>query len=98
MHPGDDKVLVGSQAYLTAILSGKAPRLDELLAAHPPDRHVEANVVEPLLLLRMDAHVVAPVVLGEVLPRGRKLEAGALLQFLPEALGTELLYQVTHPI
>ena len=56
----------------------------------------QPDVGEPLLLLGVHPHVVAPVAAGELLAGRDEVEAGALGQLVAEALGTELLDQVAH--
>src|SRR5215210_341479 len=97
-HAADDEVLVGGEPHALAVLLRQPRRLDEVLAAHAPYRHVQADVVEAVFLLLVDADVIAPVTLRQVLARRRELERGAILQLLAEAFGAELLHEVTKPI
>src|SRR5215210_4715036 len=97
-HAGDDEVLVGGEPHALAVPLRQPRRLHEMFAAHAPDRHVQADVVEAVLLLPVDADVVTPVTLRQVLTRGRQLERGTILQLLAEAFGAELLHEVAQPV
>ena len=76
---------------------GQAGGLDQLHALHAADRHRAADVEVAVLLLAVDAHVVAPVAAGQLLARRHQVEAGPPGQLVAEALGPELLDQVAHP-
>jgi len=95
----DEEVLVGREAHggvLGPVLLGGAGGRGELVAAHPAGDDVEADVVEPVLLLVVDAHVVALIADGQVLTTGRQVDRTAVSDGLLELLGAKLFDEVTH--
>ena len=58
-HVGDDDVLRRREADVAGpVVLGDAGQLEQLLGGDPADRHGQADVVEPGLLLRDDAEVI----------------------------------------
>src|SRR5215217_2631958 len=97
-----DQVLVRSESDPVPVLPGEPTSLLELLPAHPPNRHVQADVVKggsrtTLTLLGVDADVIPAVPLRQVLCGGCEPHGNALRELFAEALRTELLDQVAHP-
>ena len=94
---GEGDVLIGADAHRSvAVGLGQTGRLHQLETVHPSHRHRAADIEETVLLLGMDADVVAPVAAGQVLAGRHQLEAGPGGQLLAEALGPELLDQIAH--
>src|SRR5919204_762387 len=75
---GQDEVLLPAQADVAAVGLREIGQLDRLLPADPPQEDWEAHIVQPLLLLAVDAQVVR-------MARGRG-DGGQILQPAAQAL------------
>ena len=96
-HAGEDQVLVGGEADLAVAVGLRQPRrLDQVRPGHAADGDVDPDVGEPLLLLRVDADVVAAVALGEMLPGGSQRDARSRRQLGAERLRSQLLHQIAQ--
>src|SRR4030095_1872475 len=95
---GEDQILIGREANLAVtILLGQPGDLDEIRPRHPAYGDVETDIEATVLYLLVDANVVTPIVVGQMLAGGRQRIRGTGRQLGAETLGAELLDEVAHP-
>src|SRR5215204_7812239 len=96
-HAGEDQILVGGEANLAVAKGLRQPRhLHQVRPGHAADRDIDPDVGETLLPLRVDADVVAPVLVGQMLSGWREWNARSRRELGPERLWSQLLHEIAQ--
>ena len=98
LHVRNDHRLIGGQTnFSRAVSFGQRRNSLQIIGVNPPDGNFEPDIVQPCLLLPVNAHVFVYRHFPRIYSRARQLPPNFTLDFLTKSFFTPLLQQKSQP-